>query len=458
MPVFREVLAHAAARPHRVAVRYGDTTRTYAQLAGDAERARRELCRPAVGFPPDGVGPTLWAGTDTRRPVVPGALVPLPGGDPVAQLTAMLAADAAGAVPLAGDPSWRPEHRRALLAPLPATVDDALARDLAWAGFTSGSTGRPRVVVRSRSSWTGSFEATDRLTGITADDTVLVPGSLSWSLTAFATAHALAAGATVLLTGDWSVSGLRAALPAADVVHLVPHRLAAVLDARPERLRTAVVGGAALGTALRDRAADARIGVVAYYGATELSFVAVDPDGAGLRPFAGVEVSLRPVAAGLGEVWVRSPWLAHGYLGSDGGPLRRDEDGWATVGDLAEDAAPSGPLVLRGRGDGAVLTGGATVVPEDVEAVLADVPGVDGVVVVGLPHAELGQVVAAVVQGDGVSRTVLEHAARERLAPAQRPRRWFAVGELPRTPAGKPVRALVRAGLDAGDLPARPLT
>lgn len=436
MPVFREVMAHAADHPHRVAVRYGDAVRTYAQLAAGAEAAR-----------PD---------------VKPGALVPLTG-DPLALLTGLLAADGAGAVPLVCDPAWRPEHRRAMLGALPATVDAAVAHDLAWAGFTSGSTGRPRVVVRSRSSWTGSFAATDRLTGIGPDDTVLVPGSLSWSLTAFGAAHALAAGATVLLTGDWSVPALRAALPAADVAHLVPHRLAAALEAvalgtagTRGRLRTAVVGGAALGTALRDRAADAGVGVVAYYGATELSFVAVDPDGAGLRPFDEVEIALRPAASGLAEVWVRSPWLAHGYLG-DGGPLRRDDDGWATVGDLAETDG-GGPLVLRGRADGAILTGGATVVPEDVEAVLAAVPGVDGVVVLGVPHTGLGEVVAAVVQGDGARRAALEAAARARLAPAQRPRRWLAAEDLPRTSAGKPARALIAAGFADGTLPIRPLT
>ncbi|TDC48254.1 hypothetical protein E1212_21810 [Jiangella ureilytica] len=436
MPVFREVMAHAADHPHRVAVRYGDAVRTYAQLAAGAEAAR-----------PD---------------VEPGALVPLTDGDPLALLTGLLAADGAGAVPLVCDPAWRPEHRRAMLGALPATVGAAATHDLAWAGFTSGSTGRPRVVVRSRSSWTGSFAATGRLTGIGPDDTVLVPGSLSWSLTAFATAHALAAGATVLLTGDWSAPALRAALPAADVAHLVPHRLATALEAAGGRgrLRTAVVGGAALGTALRDRAADAGVGVVAYYGATELSFVAVDPDGAGLRPFDEVEIALRPAAPGLAEVWVRSPWLAHGYLG-DGGPLRRDDDGWATVGDLADadaDGDGDGPLVLRGRADGAILTGGATVVPEDVEAVLAAVPGVDGVVVIGVPHAGLGEVVAAVVRGAGVTRAALEAVARERLAPAQRPRRWLAVDDLPRTPVGKPARAQVGAGVASGALAARPLT
>lgn len=433
MPVFREVMAHAADHPHRVAVRYGDAVRTYAQLAAGAEAAR-----------PD---------------AKPGALVPLTGGDPVALVTGLLAADGAGAVPLVCDPAWRPEHRRAMLGALPATVDGAAAHDLAWAGFTSGSTGRPRVVVRSRSSWTGSYDAVSRLTGVTAGDIVLVPGPLSTSLTAFAVLHALAAGATVLLTGDWSASSLAEAVADADVAYLVPHALVPVLDAKPGRLRTAVVGGAALGTALRDRAAAAGIGVVAYYGAAELSFVAVDDDGSGLRPFPGVEIDRRltPSSTGLAEVWVRSPWLAHGYLGDDGGPLRRDGDGWATVGDLA-DPSDDGRLTLRGRADGAVLTGGATVVPEDVESVLAAVPGVHSVVVVGVPHAGLGEVVAAVVQGSGVTRAALEAVARDRLAPAQRPRRWLTVDELPRTSAGKPARALVSAGVATGELPTRPMT
>ncbi|TDD98911.1 AMP-binding protein [Jiangella asiatica] len=426
MPIAREVLAHAAGRPHHVAVRCGDVTRTYAQLARDAERGTN--------------------GTDAGR------LVPLTSTDPVDVLSGVIAADLAGAVPLICDPAWRPDHRRAVLGALPATVDGAAEHDLAWAGFTSGSAGRPRVVVRRRASWTGSYAALSRLTGTTPDDTVLVPGPLVSSLYAFAALHTLAVGATLVLTPGWSPRLLHAALPGSDVVHLVPHALETVARAGRGRLRTAVVGGAALPETLRERAAAAGVGAVAYYGAAELSFVAVDADGSGLRPFPEVEIDVRRP----GEVWVRSPWIAHGYLGA-AGPLRRDAAGWATVGDLAEPATPGSPLRLRGRGDGTVLTGGATVVPEDVESVLAAVPGVAGVVVVGLPHDGLGAVVAAVVEGDGVRRRSLEAAARAGLAPAQRPRRWFAVDELPRTAGGKPARALIGAGVAAGTLATRPV-
>ena len=190
--------------------------------------------------------------------------------------------------------------------------------------------------------------------------------------------------------------------------------------------------------------------VVAYYGATELSFVAVDADGAGLRPFPGVEIEVRPARAAGGSARcgrARPGWPRATRAGR-AGPLRVDADGWMTVGDLAEPYRPGEPLRLRGRGDGAIQIGGATVVPEDVEAVLGGVPGVRDVVVVGSPHPRLGAVVAACRGGRParrpVRRAALEAAARAGLDPAQRPRRWYASTALPRTPTGKPARGRAR--------------
>ncbi|GAA0914949.1 hypothetical protein GCM10009560_08820 [Nonomuraea longicatena] len=376
--------------------------------------------------------------------------------DPVEVLVAALAADLAGATPLLCDPGWDPARRRLVLGTVPAAswlaeplptawVNEpppaarSAPDDLAWACFSSGSTGRPRAVVRTRASWTDSFPHVDALTGIGAADVVLVPGPLVSSLYGFAAVHALAAGATVLVPGRWAPDLLRHA----SVVHLVPHRLADLLDLldTASALRTAVVGGAALNLALRARAAAEGIRVVSYYGATELSFVAADADGTGLRAFPGVEIQVRD-----GEIWARSPWIAHGYLGGADGPLRADADGFASVGDLAEPYEPGGVLRVRGRGDGAIQTGGATVVPEDVEDVLKTVPGVGDVVVVGTPHPFLGSVVTAVVEGE-VTRAELEAVARGGLDPAQRPRRWYAVASLPRTPSGKPARAAVASSV-----------
>ncbi|MEU7885349.1 AMP-binding protein [Microbispora bryophytorum] len=467
MPVAAQVMRHASARPGRIAVSGPGGDLSYAELAARAARAARGLAGEGIG---------------------PGALVAVAQADPVALLVAVLAADLAGVTPLLCDHAWSEERRAQVMAAVPvaARFDVPLPEadgppvrhrpaphDLTWACFSSGSTGRPRAVVRTRDSWTGSFGHLDEMTGIGPGDVVLIPGPLVSSLYGFAAVHALAAGATAVVPGRWSPGGLAQQLRRATVVHVVPHRLPAVLDALEAAhdaaggpLRTAVVGGAALDAAARTRAAAAGVRVVSYYGATELSFVAADADGAGLRPFPGVEIDVRvPPGQVLGEVWVRSPWLCEGYLAGATGPLRQDDGGWMTVGDLAEPHRPGEVLRLRGRGDGAIQTGGATVVPEDVEEVLRKVPGVDDVVVVGMPHPYLGAVVTAVVEGavegavqgaaegEGVVRAALEAAARAELDPAQRPRRWYAAQSLPRTPTGKPARGLIAARLAAGDDP-----
>ncbi|NED96117.1 AMP-binding protein [Phytoactinopolyspora alkaliphila] len=462
MPVARDVLAHAAQRPDRVAVRAIGHARTYAELAADIDDAAGRM----------------WA-TGVR----PGQVVAVDFAEPADMLAAILAADLIGAVPLVCDPAWSAGHRDDVLEtirpdhhvhvasgetsayqPWPARPDD-----LAWAGFSSGSTGRPRAVVRTRGSWTGSYPAAQKLAGMTPDDRILVPGPLVSSLFCFAALHGLALGAEVIVTGRWRPGVVREFLAGVDIVHAVPHMLDQMLTAlessgdgsrpAPHRIRTALVSGAALLPGLRERAAALGIALVAYYGAVELSFVAADTDGTGLRPFDGVEIDLRRADGDdtVGEVWVRSPWIASRYLGGASGPFRRDDAGWASVGDLA--AVGADTLRLRGRGDGAVITGGSTVVPEDVESVLVAVPGVRGVVVTGTPHGRLGAVVTAVIEtGDPpVSRRLLEEAARSHLSAAQRPRRWLVVENLPRTAVGKPARAAISEGLRTGTLRTRPL-
>lgn len=458
MPVAQHVLHHAAG-PHgsRPALRCGARTRTYVELAADARAGAEHL-----------------VATGTR----PGDLVALLLHDPLDTVVALLAVDLAGGTALVADPAW-PVHQRAevLRALTPAVVvhvplpraapgappgaaGPACDDDVAWAGFSSGSTGRPRAVARTRGSWNRSFDHVTELTGTRPTDTVAVTGPLASSLHCFAAVHALAVGACAQLAPGTTAT--IAALATSDVAHLVPTRLDDVLDAldagMPSRLRTAVVGGAGLDPVQRERATAHGVDVVAYYGAVELSFVAIDT-GDGLRPFPQVEVAVRPQeGTRLGEVWVRSPWVSLGYLAGARGPLRRD-GAWATVGDLAEvPDVPDGPLVLRGRGDGAVLTAGATVVPEDVEAALRPVPGVRDVVVAGAPHRRLGAVVVAVVEADDRPglRAHLERVARATLAPAQRPRRWYRLGTLPRTADGKPARAVLAARLAGTDAAAGP--
>ena len=164
------------------------------------------------------------------------------------------------------------------------------------------------------------------------------------------------------------------------------------------RLRVAVVAGAALPAALRRRVQALGWRLVEYYGAAELSFVAWRADSVSYQPFPGVEIDLRG-----GEIWARSAYLGERYLDpADDGPLRRDGD-WATVGDAGR--LDDEGLQVLGRGDAAVTTGGRTVIVEEVEGVIRDASTLAGqltdVVVTGIPHPLLGELLVAVVAVSG---------------------------------------------------------
>ena len=244
-------------------------------------------------------------------------------------------------------------------------------------------------------------------------------------------------------------AGAEAVGSAAGATHaaLTPTALHALLDrGAPLAGLTAVVAGDRLTAGLARRTRDAGATVHHYYGAAELSFVAWGADEDALLPFPGVEVDVRD-----GEIWVRSPYLCDGYDGP-AGPLRRDADGFATVGDRG--TRDGRRLVVAGR-EGAVTTGGGTVHLADVEAELR--PEARGeVVLVGLPHPRLGTVLAVALT-DPADHEPLRARARADLAGAARPRLWFAVPTLPRTGAGKVDRVALAALLGDPDGAARRL-
>lgn len=350
-------------------------------------------------------------------------LVDASSTDPLSTLTLLYAAIAHNKPVVVADPA---HPTGAIEGPPPGAFLVAV---------TSGSSGRPRPVARTAASWTGSFAPLAELAGLTATDTIALTGPLHATLHLFGALHTL-----------WLGAHLTDELSAATAVHCVPTVLMSLLDARPARLRTAVVAGAALPGDVTETAAGLGISLTEYYGATELSFVAARRVPRPMRAFPGVELDVR------GDVlWSRSPYAALGYVGVDG-PLRIDADGFASVGDLAT-LSSDGELTVRGRFDAAILTGGATIIAEDVESALVGLPGVRAAAVVGQPHARLGQVVAAALQLDtDADITVVRALARQSLGAEALPRRWYAVNALPRTAAGKLARGQVARGLADGSL------
>lgn len=345
--------------------------------------------------------------------------------DPVAELL-----DAGRRRPLVVlDPTWPAAQRETAAADVAAgaAAGRVAADDLVL--FTSGSTGRPRGVVRSLASWQLSLDPLSELTGIGPGDVVWVPGPLTSSLYLYGAFHARTVGAVVVAHPSRAVTA----------AHLVPSGLAAAVEAAETlpRLRTVVVAGDVLPDGLRRRAVALGWRVVEYYGAAELSFVGWRDSPGPFHDFPGAQVRVQD-----GQVWVHSPYCCNGYLAPDDpGPLVRDGD-WAGVGDRGRLSGDG--WVVTGRGHAAVVTGGHTVVVEEVEAVVAAVPGVVAVAVVGLPHTVLGRYVVAVVVSDRPVRAAVVQAVGT-LPPPARPRRWLSADRLPLTPAGKVSRSQVEA-------------
>jgi o-succinylbenzoate---CoA ligase len=189
-----------------------------------------------------------------------------------------------------------------------------------------------------------------------------------------------------------------------------------------------LLGGAAAPPGLLDAARDAGVPVVTTYGMTETCGGCVY-DGV---PLDGVRAEVRDD----GRIWLSGPVLFSGYLG---GP-RVPADGWFRTGDLGLLDA-GGRLVVRGRADDVINTGGHKVVPGEVAAALQSCPGVREVAVVGQPDPEWGERVVAVVvpadPGDPPAPELLRRHVRERLPRYAIPSRVVMVGAVPMLPSGK---------------------
>jgi long-chain acyl-CoA synthetase len=156
-----------------------------------------------------------------------------------------------------------------------------------------------------------------------------------------------------------------------------------------------------------------------------------------------------------GTVWCRPPAFARfSYWRDESATAAAWRDGSFTVGDLGR-LDEDGYLTLDGRRDDLVITGGVNVYPAEVEAALAEVPGVAELAVFGLDDERWGQrVCVAVVPVPGASGpeviAALEARAVERLAGYKRPKQYTTIGALPRTATGKVRRLDLPAALGLG--------
>ena len=237
---------------------------------------------------------------------------------------------------------------------------------------------------------------------------------------------------------------------------LVTHPLfdAAVLDS----VKLCAIGSAPLAPAILRRMQERMPGAAVSnsYGMTEAgSAYCAMPQGESLRRVGSVGKPMAPMevrcvdagdvdlpAGAVGEVLIRMPGREREYFGDPEATARTWAGGWLHTGDLGR-LDEDGYLYIVGRKKDVIIRGGNNIHAADVEAVLLEHPGVAEAAVVGIPHAVLGEDVAAFVvpvESPGPSEDELIAHCAGRLADYKCPRRISFVAGLPRNATGKVVK------------------
>jgi len=156
-------------------------------------------------------------------------------------------------------------------------------------------------------------------------------------------------------------------------------------------------------------------------------------------PVDGVELDIRD-----GEIWLRARHMADGIIDATG--FHEFEGGWHATGDLGW-IDGRGRLWLSGRLADVVKTGGYKVQPEEIEAILAGLPGCGQIVVAALPSEYWGEVIVAATEDATEGWITGAQSRAEHLSKHKRPRAYIALPALPRNPQGKISRREVRAAI-----------
>ena len=142
----------------------------------------------------------------------------------------------------------------------------------------------------------------------------------------------------------------------------------------------------------------------------------------------------------VGEVFVRSTSSSEfTYHGREAERREIERDGFVTLGDMGY-LDEDGFLYLCDRKRDMVISGGVNIYPAEIEAELIALPGVADCAVFGIPHAEFGEALVAVVEvepGADLSADAIRAALRSRLAGYKVPKRIEFATDLPREDSGK---------------------
>ncbi|MEP6464150.1 MAG: long-chain fatty acid--CoA ligase [Frankiaceae bacterium] len=479
------ILTDTAQRcPDRPAVKLGDSTLTYAQLDGAVARCAGLLRRLGVQ-PGDRVGIMLpnvpyfpiayYAILRVGAVVVPMNVL-LKGRETSFYLSdsgakvifawmgfadaAKVGAEAANAELVVVTPG---EFEKLLGGAEPVTeVAERDANDTAVILYTSGTTGTPKGAELTHANMLSNAQSTAKMVSATEEDRFLGALPLFHSFGQTASMNlSVYVGAMLSLLPKFSAKECLGII-AADKITIflgVPTMYVALVQ-YPEAeeydvssLRLCISGGAAIPVEVL-RSFEKRYDAIVLegYGLSETSPVASfnhpgrerKPGSIG-TPISGVELKLvdddgKDVPQGeVGEICIRGENVMKGYWQRPEATESVMKDGWFATGDMAR-TDEEGYYFIVDRKKDMIIRAGYNVYPREIEEVLYEHPAVAEAAVIGTPHPEFGEEVAAVVVlkvGASATPEELRDHVKAQVAAYKYPRRVVLAEELPHGPTGK---------------------
>jgi crotonobetaine/carnitine-CoA ligase len=338
--------------------------------------------------------------------------------------------------------------------------------------FTSGTTNKPKAVVHTHANGIWASRTGPRNIDLGPDDRYLIylpffhVNAQSWSLFSV-----LGAGATAVLMPKWSTSRFWEVVVRHGITHisLMPFVMGAL--AGPDRPKEHTLRVGVFGLVMPDLDRMLGISVYAAFGMTETVTHSITGKPVEQLPARsmghvtpGYEIAVVDQDTGklceqgaAGELWLRGTRGIQLFLEYFDNPEANStafEDGWFKTGDIVK-MGPGGNVFYQERDKDLLKVGGENVSAKEVEELVATVPGIAQVAVVGKHHEFLDQVVVAfVITAPGApDEATLEAdviaACRERLATFKVPRAVYVVDAFPLGTLDKLLKNKLREMADA---------
>lgn len=358
-------------------------------------------------------------------------------------------------------------------------VETRLGDDLAAMLYTSGTTGRSKGAMLTHANLTSNALSLHAIWRFTPGDVLLHILPIFHVHGLFVALHtAMLNASTILFHDRFEPEAVLADLPEATVMMGVPTHYVRLLaqSSFDENLCSSIrlfTSGSAPMTEAVHEEFTARTGhrILERYGMTEAGMITSNPyDGDRIAgtvgfPLPGVQVQIRDDEGELcgpeelGILEIRSPGLFSGYWRMEDKTEAEHRDGWFITGDVGS-YDHEGRVTLEGRSNDMIISGGLNIYPKEIEQILDEIDGVGESAVVGVPNADFGESVVAVlaIQTDESSadptpltddrlEASIHEALESQIARFKHPRSCYVMSALPRNAMGKIQKSELRRAL-----------